>query len=110
MTPAEHAATVREALGLEYELQTDQETKRALDALLALAERATELQAELDELLESRQHRRELWEQTRTALQAYDDWASRMPDAGFTSESPRWAWWHERPYAQARAALDRGTE
>lgn len=31
---------------------------------------------------------------SRDALAA---WASRMPDAGFTSEDPRWAWWHERP-------------
>lgn len=26
-----------------------------------------------------------------------DAWASRMPDAGFTADSPRWDWWHERP-------------
>lgn len=26
-----------------------------------------------------------------------EEWASRMPDAGFTDQDPRWAWWHERP-------------
>jgi hypothetical protein len=34
---------------------------------------------------------------------ALNDWASRMPDAGFNSEDPRWAWWHERPRAQERS-------
>jgi hypothetical protein len=31
------------------------------------------------------------------ALQELNDWVSRMPDAGFTSDDPRWGWWHERP-------------
>jgi hypothetical protein len=31
------------------------------------------------------------------ALRELDAWASRMPDAGFTSDDPRWDWWHERP-------------
>lgn len=26
-----------------------------------------------------------------------DEWASRMPDASFTSDDPRWDWWHRRP-------------
>lgn len=30
-------------------------------------------------------------------LEALDAWASRMPDAGFNSDDPRWDWWHERP-------------
>jgi hypothetical protein len=44
---------------------------------------------------------------TKDALAAYDAWGSRMPDAGFTDLSPRWGWWHERPYAPARALLAR---
>jgi len=28
---------------------------------------------------------------------ALDDWASRMPDAGFNDQDPRWEWWHARP-------------
>lgn len=39
------------------------------------------------------------------ALEAYDRWASSMPDAGFSDKSPRWAWWHKRPADIARAAL-----
>jgi hypothetical protein len=31
------------------------------------------------------------------ALRELDAWASRMPDAGLTSDDPRWDWWHERP-------------
>jgi len=31
------------------------------------------------------------------ALRELEVWAARMPDAGFTSDDPRWAWWHERP-------------
>lgn len=31
-----------------------------------------------------------------------DAWASRMPDAGFNDQDPRWNWWHERPQMQAR--------
>ena len=38
-------------------------------------------------------------------LRRYDEWASRMPDAGFTSDDPRWGWWHERPYDVARSLL-----
>lgn len=26
-----------------------------------------------------------------------DAWVSRMPDAGFNDQDPRWGWWHERP-------------
>ena len=30
-------------------------------------------------------------------LEALDAWASRMPDAGFNDQDPRWGWWNERP-------------
>lgn len=29
--------------------------------------------------------------------EALDAWVSRMPDAGFNEDDPRWSWWHERP-------------
>jgi hypothetical protein len=53
---------------------------------------------------------REQLDAARQALQELLDWSDRMPDAGFTSESPRWQWWHERPAAAARAALGVGDE
>jgi hypothetical protein len=31
------------------------------------------------------------------ALRELESWAARMPDAGFNSDDPRWAWWHEKP-------------
>lgn len=37
------------------------------------------------------------------ALRQLHEWSSRMPDAGFNDQSPRWKWWHEKP--DVRAAL-----
>lgn len=30
-------------------------------------------------------------------LKELDDWVTRMPDAGFNDQDPRWDWWHQRP-------------
>ena len=38
-----------------------------------------------------------LFDECAQALDALDTWVGRMPDAGFTSQDPRWAWWHKRP-------------
>jgi hypothetical protein len=46
----------------------------------------------------------------REALEAYERWGNRMPDAGFNINDPRWNWWHTRPYKLARAALVAGRE
>lgn len=43
--------------------------------------------------------------EARDALRKYHDWASRMPDVGFDSTSPRWQWWQQRPIVTAKAAL-----
>ena len=44
--------------------------------------------------------------QLREALEEYDNWGGRMPDAEFNNTDPRWDWWHERPAKQAKSALD----
>ena len=43
---------------------------------------------------------REAQEREARVRGAYDElwrWVSRMPDAGFTEQSPRWNWWHQKP-------------
>lgn len=39
----------------------------------------------------------------RTTLEELARWASAMPDAGFSSDSPRWDWWHEGARIRERA-------
>lgn len=37
------------------------------------------------------------------------DWASRMPDAGFNEDDPRWDWWHRRPVPPASSTDTKGS-
>ena len=48
------------------------------------------------------------------AAQQLNEWTNRMPDAGFNSDSPRWAWWSEgaairQRVSEAVAAVVSGT-
>ena len=105
LTPAEHAATVRDAIvgtsDPEHWALHEEEAIESLSALLALAERATELERQRNGAMRDAVEFGDRAERAEMALRELDDWVSRMPDAGFNQDSPRWDWWHQRP----RAAL-----
>ena len=99
------------------------EERAALDSLAAELERVTAAQSGLETALEQSLDREERVKAERdaaalelvrlipqldkalSALRAYDNWASSMPDALFNDKDPRWSWWHRRPYDIARAAI-----
>lgn len=79
-----HEDAVDFAHALVSECRAREEAERRL---LSEGRRADALMARVDGLV--------------AALRDLDAWVSRMPDAGFNNQSPRWGWWHERPNVAA---------
>jgi len=80
-----------------------QEIKRLQAALeeaetrVALAETSEDLTMQEIERVVARAERAE------QALRDLSAWADRMPDAGFSYNSPRWGWWNDGALVRAAA-------